>query len=77
MEVLMVMKDYDDIENDSFPSIKLLKPDQRDVLTQLGSFSMLAGAYLLRLATDDDPSDLTDVASVAFRTKETSMCTLW
>ena len=60
MEVLM--EDYD-IENDSFPSIELLKPDQRDILTQLGSFSMLAGGYLLRLAADD-PSDVTDVASL-------------
>ena len=60
MEVLM--EDYG-INNDSFPSIKLLKPDQRDVFTQLGSFLMLVGGYLLRLAADD-PSDVMDVASV-------------
>ena len=56
MEVLTV--DYD-IENDSFPSIELLKPNQQYVLTQLGSFSLLVGGYLLRLAADD-PSDVTD-----------------
>ena len=43
MEVLMEDYNIENIENESFPSIELMKPDQRDVLTQLGSFSFLAG----------------------------------
>ena len=63
MEVLMEDYNIENIENESFPSIELMKPDQRDVLTQLGSFSFLAGGYLLRLAADD-PSDEQDVAAL-------------